>query len=225
MTIGYRDFGKFIDRGALVIVGAGGHGRVCSDIAIASGWSIAGYCDNVHPIGELTNGVAVIAADLDSLHEQCGAASVQLFVAIGDNAARERISQQASAKGFELATLMHPSAIVSLSAEIATGTVLMPGAIINSNARIGRWCIINTAASVDHDCHLGDGSQIGPGARLAGHVSLGAGAFVGTGAVLTPRVRVGARAMVGAGSVVVRDVADGVRVAGVPAKPLAKAIG
>jgi maltose O-acetyltransferase len=51
-------------------------------------------------------------------------------------------------------------------------------------------------------------------------VELRTGTFVGANVTLLPGVRVGPRAFVAAGSVVTQDVAEGVLVAGVPARPV-----
>jgi serine acetyltransferase len=44
--------------------------------------------------------------------------------------------------------------------------------------------------------------------------------FLGAGAIVIPGIRIGEEAMVGAGGVVVEHIADGVRVAGVPARQI-----
>jgi acetyltransferase-like isoleucine patch superfamily enzyme len=62
--------------------------------------------------------------------------------------------------------------------------------------------------------------HIGPGACLAGLVTIGESAHVGIGAVVIEGVSIGEGAFVAAGAVVVGDVPDGLRVAGVPARPL-----
>jgi acetyltransferase-like isoleucine patch superfamily enzyme len=51
-------------------------------------------------------------------------------------------------------------------------------------------------------------------------VEIGAGAWIGTRALVLGPCRIGADAVVAAGSVVTRDVPDGGKVAGVPARPL-----
>jgi acetyltransferase-like isoleucine patch superfamily enzyme len=78
--------------------------------------------------------------------------------------------------------------------------------------------ILNTAAVVDHDCVIGDHVHVSPGARVAGGVTVGEGSHIGMGAIVIQGLRIGAGVLVAAGAVVLRDVPDGYRVAGVPAR-------
>lgn len=206
--------------GKIIIFGAGGHGRVCADVARAAGWTVAGFCDTALPVGEQVNGVPVLGAGPGDLGDAASAAELSVFIAIGDNEKRAQLAAEATELGFQLATIIHPSAILSETATINAGTVLMASVVVNANSRIGKGCIINTAASLDHDNELDDFVQISPGVRSAGTVTYGSSAFVGTGASIIPGMRIGSRAVVGAGSVVIRDVADGARVAGNPATPI-----
>lgn len=107
------------------------------------------------------------------------------FISVGDNGSRK--IESLSCPG-PYATLIHPGAIVSPSAEIGVGSVIMAGAVIQAGARIGKHCIVNTAATVDHDCVLGDFVHIAPGAHLCGAVNIGSGALVGVGIGIEPGV-------------------------------------
>jgi len=206
--------------GTLVIVGAGGHGRVCADVAQAAGFEVVGFCDAATTPGQTLNGIEIIGADFADLMALEGSGWPQIFVTIGDNERRLALLDQAEGLGLSCATLVHPSAVLSPSCQIGEGTVIVAGAIVNANAQIGRGCILNTACSIDHDGKLSAGVQICPGAHAAGGVTFGEQAFVGTGASIIPNISIGARAIVAAGAVVTSDVADDENVAGVPAKTI-----
>jgi UDP-perosamine 4-acetyltransferase len=204
----------------VIIVGAGGHARVCADAAASVGAAVLGFCAHAPAVGTLVNGIPVLARDFGGLKQSRPLRGLWVVIAIGDDGVRRTLYEEAQALGCDLLPLVHPTAVISPSASLGSGTVVMPGVIVNANAVIGRYCILNTASSIDHDNRLGDGVQISPGVRSAGGVTIGDMAFIGTGAVLIPGVTIGAGAVVGAGAAVTADVAAGARVGGVPARPL-----
>ena len=205
-------------RKPLVIVGAGGHGRVVADAAYCQDLTIAGFIDD-----SLDVGTAVVAGTVlggtDLMDDPAFISDHDFVVALGDQQGRMEWVSRLDGAGASLAIVRHPATTVSPWAEIGAGSMLIAGSVINVGARIGRACIINTGATVDHDCLLGDGVQLCPGVHLAGTVTCGAGVFIGTGASVIPNIRIGEGATVGAGSVVIEDVAAGTTVVGCPAQP------
>lgn len=204
---------------ALVIVGAGGHGKVVLDAARAGGWQVAGFLDSVNPAGTRILDAPVLGNEA-SLTDRDLLARHAVIVAIGDQDARRRLSVRILQAGGTLAVVRHPSSIVSNSVRIGDGSFLAAGVIVNPDAHIGQYCILNTGCTIDHDCRLADGTQVSPGAHLAGSVTCGEDVFIGTGAAIIPRITIGSHAVVGAGAVVIRDVEAGTRVAGNPARTI-----
>ena len=197
----------------LVVLGAGGHAKVVIATAEAAGWEIAAVLDDDPArAGQLVLGHA-IAGPIASGLADAGATCV---IAIGSNATRRALAATARCR---FATLVHPAACVHATVELGAGTVVFAGAVIQPDVCIGAHGIVNTAASIDHDCTLGEAVHVAPGARLAGGVHVGDETMLGIGSAVIPSIRIGARSTVGAGAVVVRDVADGVVVMGVPARP------
>lgn len=204
---------------ALVILGTGGHAKVVIDAGRAAGHEIAGML--AKDTGTPANPDELpILGDESRLEDPAFLAAHEFLVAIGDQETRRRLTTELERRGATMATVLHPSCVVSASAVIGAGSVLLAGAIVNAGSRIGRAAILNTACSIDHDNKIGNGCQIGPGARLAGEVTCGGWAFVGTGAVVLPGRTVGENAVVGAGAVVTEDVPAGVTVVGCPARRL-----
>lgn len=202
---------------AVVIYGAGGHGNVVLDALECSGRRVVGFVDDdAGRTGGEHCGYRILAwpgaAELGE--------DVEYVVAIGDGAKRRQVTERVLGLRRDLATAIHPSAIIGRDVEIAAGAMILAGAVINPGARVGRGSIINTCAVVDHDCTIGEFAHVAPGARLAGHVRVGEGALIGIGATVIPRVAIGSGAVVGAGAVVTADVAARATVAGVPARPV-----
>jgi len=203
----------------LAIFGAGGHGRVVRDCAIAAGWRRVDVYDGDPARRGSGPGDAVgDLADLTASLDRYGG----VVVAIGRAEARLPVQRELEAAGATLATLIHPHSSVSPSAEIGRGSVVLAGGVVNADARLGKGVIVNTGATVDHDCVLGDGAHVAPGAHLAGGVQVGEMTWVGVGAAVREYVTIGNRVCIGAGAVVVKSVPDDLTVVGNPARPMAK---
>lgn len=204
----------------LLIIGAGGHGRVVADLIGASGRELLGFLDGDAALhGGSVNGFKVLGGD-DEL-ARFPPEKVRLANGVGAVSSldpRARIFTLLSAAGYRFEPLVHPRAIVAASASIADGAQIMAGAVVQSGAQIAENVIVNTAAIVDHDCRIGRHAHVAPGAILCGNVDVGEGCYVGAGSTIIQGIKLGAGAFIGAGSVVIADVADGVRVTGAPAK-------
>lgn len=191
----------------LVIIGAGGHGKVIADIAILNGYKDIVFLDDNKRLVECA-GFPVIG----SISEAKGIIGDKI-IAIGNSEIRERIQRD-----IETVTLIHPNSVIGNSVKIGAGTVVAAGTIINPDAEIGKGCIINTAASVDHDCIVEDYVHVAVGAHLCGTVHIGKRTWIGAGAVISNNVNICENCIIGAGAVVVKDIVDQGTYIGVPAK-------
>lgn len=203
----------------IIIVGAGGHGRVCADVARRAGRHVTAFCDPAFAQAFEILGTPVLQHGEHELFDDWPA-HTELFIAIGDNARRLSIAADAGRRGIPLAVLVDPAAVISPSATLSDGAIAMPGVVVNAEAFIGRAALINTAAIVEHGARVGQGAHIGPGACLTGDTAVGARSFVGARATLLPGVHVGDDVSVGAGAVVTRDAGDRSQLVGVPARPV-----
>lgn len=204
-----------LDQDSVVIFGAGGHAKVVIDVLRSCNVSV-GVCFGLEPSASLLGVPVAIGAAAEN--ELLARGINRAFVAIGDNAVRQREAERVRGLGFQLIHAISPTAYVAPSVSLGKGVLIVHGAVVNADAKISDNVIINTGATVDHDSTIGAGAHIGPGSHLTGWVNVGAGAFVGAGAVVIPRISIGANAVVGAGAVVVRDVISQHRVWGNPAR-------
>ena len=135
----------------LIIIGASGHGKVVADIAIKMNkWQSIAFLDDDESI-KTSMGLEVIGKTADAFIYKNEA---DFFVAIGSNTTREKIQEKLIEQGLNVASLIHPSAVIGTDVEIGIGVAVMAGVVINSSTRIGKGCIINTSASLDHEMLL-----------------------------------------------------------------------
>ena len=199
----------------LLIIGAGGHGKVVADIAENMDcYKSIIFADDDENIKSCMGYEVIRVRDLEESFLQ----KRDIIVAVGNSVTRKKFCEELLAKGLFLPTLIHPKAMVAETARIGCGSVVMAGAVINADAVIGRACIINTSSSVDHDCRVGDYCHISVGAHLAGTVAIGAHTWVGMGACVNNNLSICEQCTIGAGAVVVKSIATPGVYVGVPAK-------
>ena len=139
---------------SLLIVGAGGHGKVVAEVARDCGYEEIAFLDDNsdEAIGKISE-----MKKFTSLYKEA-------FVAIGNNQVRGEILSRLENEGYEIPVLTHPTAYISRTAKIRKGTVVEPKAIVNTNADIGEGCIISVGAIVDHNTKLEECVHVNAGA-------------------------------------------------------------
>ncbi len=201
----------------LLIIGAGGQGKVVANIASLLGhWDRIAFLDDKFPTLKAVHEWPVIGKI--SAAEGFLGEFEEAIIAFGDNTFRLELLKRLMGHGFKLPVLVHPDASVSRYTTLGPGSVVCAQAALIIDSRIGMGSIINTGASVGHDCVLGDGVHVAPGVRLAGGVTVGDCSWIGIGAVVKEQVTIGRNAVVGAGTVVIRDIPEYVTVVGTPAR-------
>jgi UDP-perosamine 4-acetyltransferase len=207
----------------VILLGAGGHAKVLIEALLQSGKAITGIVD---PDPKLTDtkilGVPVLGGDdvvnefpPSQVHLVNGLGSVGLPVK------RQQLFERFKGTGYNFATVVHPSAVVASDVVLGEGAQVMAGVVIQPGCRIGINSIINTRASVDHDCIIDNHVHISPGVTLSGGVAVGVCSHIGTGATVIQGISISNGCLVAAGAVVTKDISDGTKVRGVPAREFA----
>ena len=183
----------------LVIIGAGGHGKVIADNAQKNGYTDICFVDDTTAGTCMGFPIIGTTESLSALDD----GKTGFIIGVGNNEARKRIAQTYDVNWV---TLIHPSAQIGACVSVGKGTVVMAGAIINACATIGEHCIINTGAIVEHDNVIGNYVHLSPGVKLSGTVTVGECTWIGTGACVINNIDICANVVIGAGSVVIRNV-------------------
>lgn len=158
----------------LLVIGAGGHGKVVAEVAEACGYTKVSFLDDN----------SLDAIDVIDNAEKHVKEYEYAFVGIGNNAARKKYIEVIKSLGYKIPKLIHPTAYISKTANVEAGTVVEPKAIVNANTVVKEGCIISIGAIVDHDviieefCHINAGSIVKAGAQIEAYTKLEAGQVV-----------------------------------------------
>lgn len=195
----------------LIIIGAGGHGKVIADNALKNGYIDICFVDDIATGDVMGFPIIGTSGEIDSLDD----GNTNFIIGIGDNKFRKIISETYQVNWV---SIVHPSAQIAFNAEIGKGSVVMANAVINACAKVGEHCIINTGAIIEHDNVIGDYAHISPHAALGGTVCIGTLTHIGVGATVKNNTDICSNCIVGAGAVVVKDIKESGTYIGVPIK-------
>lgn len=172
----------------LLIVGAGGHGRCCLDIAREQGtYTEICFLDDAF-VGKTVNDAYVIdeIAHLEKYINE----STAIFVAIGNNEVRKQLMEKVERYGGKTTSLISRDSHISTYATIEDGSVIFPGTVIEANAVLGKGSIVAANTIINHDamvedyCLVNSGSIVRPNVRVGTLSKIGCGCIISFGNVL-----------------------------------------
>ena len=202
----------------VVIIGAGGHGKVIADIVEKSGDTVFGFLDDGKAKGEKIMGCYCIIGSIEECEVwQKNDEDLYFIIGIGNGKIRKAIFEKYQLNYY---TAVHPSANLAMEVTLGEGTVVMANVCVNANAKIGKNCILNTASVIEHDSILMDFVHVCPNATLCGTVKIGNLTQIGAGAVVKNNVEIVDSCTIGAGTVVVKNIEEKGTYVGVPARKI-----
>ena len=199
----------------VIVIGAGGHGKVITDSIHKRGDTCIGFLDDGVDVAFQNCDIPV----LGKIDSYINYPDVSFVIGIGNAAVRARIAGQMM--GVHWYTAVHPAAVISeIDVQVGEGSVIMANAVVNASAHIGKHCILNTASVVEHDNCIGAYSHISVGAKLGGTVTVGEHTWIGIGATVINNVTICDHCIIGAGAVVIHNIKESGTYVGVPAKKI-----
>lgn len=189
----------------IYIYGASGHGLVCADVALSMGYKEYIFVD-----------------DQKALKFDPKMPKYDFFVAIGKNEIRKMIYEKIAKVGFKIVNLIHPSAIISNSANIENnaGILIMPLVVVNAKASIKKGVILNTSSVIEHECMVDEFSHISVGSKCAGNVKIGKNCFLGINSCVLPNLSLADDSILGGGSTLIKTQSEKGVFVGTPAKKI-----
>lgn len=130
----------------LLIVGAGGYGRLVREIAELTGFVTVDFLDDNSPlaVGKID--------EIEKIEDKYDGS----IVAIGNPDIKEKIFRRLK----KPVSVIHPKAVVSKTAGIGKGCVVEANAVVNSEAVVKDGSFICAGAVVNHNSVVGEFSQI-----------------------------------------------------------------
>ena len=206
-----------------IIVGGGAFGRevlswACSLSAAERGWEAECFLDRD---GSSMSGFSGLPLQHIGDPAEYQPVEGDLFIlAIGDPHAKDVIASRLLALGAHFASIIHPTAVVAMGANLGEGVVVGPHSYIATNARLGNFSSVNSLSGIGHDAIIGQSSTMSSQVDIMGRVSLGERCFVGSGARILPGISVSEQCKIGAGSIVVKNLKASSSVFAAPARKI-----
>ena len=147
------------------------------------------------------------------------------YAAIGiggftDNRLRKSIYINLKKIGFQVISVIHPTASISRTVLMGEGNIVFSGVVINPYARLGNNIIVATGSTIDHDSIIKDHSLISAGVTVGAEVIIEEEVLLALGSKVISQVSICSGSLIGAGAVVNKDVPDYALMVGVPSKQI-----
>lgn len=161
---------------SLLILGAGGMGRILKETAEQIGYKEIAFLDDAAK----GNDIIGKCCDYLAMRERYDTA----VAAFGDNGLRLLWTERLVEAGYSVPAMIHPSAIVSPSVTIGYGSFVLQRAVINTNVALERAVLVNSGAIIDHDTVVEAGAYIGLGSIVKSYCNIAAGRKTESGEVI-----------------------------------------
>ncbi len=203
----------------LAILGTQAHALVAASIAEQNGYEVCFFDDNfpqqkhfgAWPIRGNQQAVEAFGYNYDAI-----------FVSLENGQERQAALQKIKALGYNVVSLISPSAKVSEYAKIGVGSLIVAKVYVGYGTKIGDGCIINVGTNIDFECTVNDYVTIAQGVNVAPRVTIGQYSSICIGANIIEEVTVGDSVIAGAGAVLLNSIPSDVTVVGCPARIVKK---
>lgn len=162
--------------GGLLILGAGGMGRMMQETALQLGYEDIAFLDDA----KKEKDVIGKCCDYENFLQKYDAA----IAAFGDNNMRLFWTEKLMEAGYQVPTLIHPTAVVSPNATVGRGCFILQRAVVNRDTVMEHAVLINSGAIVDHDAYLSSGVHIGLGSVVKAYCTISSGTRTEAGEVI-----------------------------------------
>ena len=208
----------------LAVYGTGGSGLemlelVVYCVGLEGHWDELMFIDDTKDPGEF-HGYQMFP--FEDFSKRFSIDDVEVSIAVGEPAIRKVLYDKVVNKGYRLATIIHPTAVVSPTATLGQGVVLQDNVSVSAGANIGENVYVNGITLIGHGVEIGEHCQISSHVVIAGNTKVGPGVYIGISACVRDHIEIGENAIIAMGAVVMKSVHPGRTVMGNPAREIAE---
>lgn len=178
----------------IIIIGCGAHASEIVDYidyinkqSITKIFNIVGLIDNET---NHYNHYAYKYDFLGSISDHVVIPEVNYVMGIGNLLIRTKVLHEFKAKKARFIGIIHPTALISDSAEIGEGTIISHNVSVGPKAKIGAFNVINSRCTIGHDTIIGGNNFLSPQVVLGGYSKVGENNFLGTNSCVLPEVEI-----------------------------------
>ena len=162
----------------LIIIGAGGHGKVVADIALRCGYFDISFVDD-HVSSECM-GFPIIGKCDELIGYNDG--KTDFIIAVGDNGSNVTIGE---------GTVVMANAVINACASIGTHCIVNSGAIVEHDNVLSDYVHISPNASLGGMVQVGSQTHICIGAVVINNINICSNVKVGAGSVIIDSIEEG----------------------------------
>jgi sugar O-acyltransferase (sialic acid O-acetyltransferase NeuD family) len=208
----------------IYLLGVGRNTPVFIELAEQCDYKILGlYHFNTERTGETDHGL-LIEGSFNDLFTRQSLKDLNFLLTMGDIKIRAYLSEKIRAKGGNLPSLIHPTALISRFSIIEDGVCIGAFSNIQADTHIYQDTVILSGVNIAHNNTIGKCCFIASGATIGSYTLVEDFVFIGQRALsVSLKVgKIGSNSVIGAGSLVTKSVSQFDIVAGSPAKSIKK---
>jgi len=204
----------------LGIYGSGGLGREILDLAKVIN-AVAGQWERVVFINDFKDEEFVNDTEVLPFVEFKTVFSpdnTRISIAIGEPKIRKNLREKVEENGYQLQTLVHPTAFIGTNTLIGDGAIIQFGSFVSCNVILGTNALVQSYATIGHDSVIGNDVVISTFVAVSGACMIGDRTYIGINVPVREKAQIGDDTIVGMGSAVLRDIPSNVVALGNPAR-------
>ena len=208
----------------LAIYGTGGAGREMHELivycaALNKRWTEIVFIDDTKEAG-VCYGARMFP--FEAFQREFARDEIEAIIAVGEPSARKALYERLKDAGYRLATIVHPTSVVSPSAVLGEGVIIKDSISISSDAVIKDNVCVNGISMIGHGVEIGEHCEISSHVVVAGNTKVGPGVYIGISASIRDHIEIGENGIISMGAVVLRSVRPNMTVIGNPAREIAE---